>query len=444
MIQVVSSAWALLLGMCLLMVGNGMQGTLLGIRGGIEGFSTLQMSVVMSAYFVGFLGGSRMAPGMIRRVGHVRVFAALASLISAVMILYPTFPNTIVWSLGRVLIGFCFSAVYVTAESWLNNAATNENRGQALSAYMIVQTLGIVIAQALLLTADPSGFVLFVIPSVLVSIAVTPILLSISPTPPFGTTKPMSLSTLMETSPLGCVGMFLLGGVFSAQFGMAAVYGAEAGLSVAQISLFVAAFFVGSVILQYPIGWISDRMDRRSLIVITALIGGAGSMVGMMLGHIFPILLATAFVVGGMSNPLYSLIMAHTNDFLEQEDMAAASGGMLFINGLGAVLGPVITGWMMGTALGPGGFYLFTAVLFAALAGYASYRKTQRAAVPVDETGNYVPIYPSATAVAVEIAQEYAIESEQEAAEEAAQENAEADKNASDSDNDVADDIKRD
>mgnify|MGYP003133085674 FL=1 len=444
MIQVVSSAWALLLGMCLLMVGNGMQGTLLGIRGGIEGFSTFQMSIVMSAYFVGFLGGSRMAPGMIRRVGHVRVFAALASLISAVMIIYPTFPNIIVWSVGRVLIGFCFSAVYVTAESWLNNAATNENRGQALSAYMIVQTLGIVIAQALLLTADPSGFVLFVIPSVLVSIAVTPILLSISPTPPFGTTKPMSLRTLMETSPLGCVGMFLLGGVFSAQFGMAAVYGAEAGLSVAQISLFVAAFFVGSVILQYPIGWISDRMDRRSLIVITALIGGGGSIVGMMLGHIFPILLATAFVVGGMSNPLYSLIMAHTNDFLDHEDMPAASGGMLFINGLGAVLGPVITGWMMGTALGPGGFYLFTAVLFVALAGYASYHKTQRAAIPVDETGNYVPIYPSATAVAVEIAQEYIIETEQEAAEEAAQENAEADKNASDSDNDVADDIKRD
>jgi len=122
-----------------------------------------------------------------------------------------------------VLIGFCFSAVYVTAESWLNNAATNENRGQALSLYMIVQTFGIVIAQALLLTADPSGFVLFVIPSVLVSVAVTPILLSISPTPAFDTTKPMSLRELAGFSPLGCVGMFLLGGVFSAQFGMASV-----------------------------------------------------------------------------------------------------------------------------------------------------------------------------------------------------------------------------
>ena len=414
MIQVLSSAWALLLGMCLLMIGNGMQGTLLGIRGGLEGFSTFHMSIVMSAYFVGFLGGSRLAPGMIRRVGHVRVFAALASLISAGMILYPTFPNVIVWSLGRVLIGFCFSAVYVTAESWLNNAATNENRGQALSLYMIVQTLGIVLAQALLLTADPSGFVLFVIPSVLVSIAVTPILLSISPTPVFSTTKPMSLRELVSFSPLGCVGMFLLGGVFSAQFGMASVYGAEAGLSVAQISIFVAMFFVGAVILQYPIGWISDRVDRRALIVVVSLIGGAGSILGMLLGHVFPVLLASAFVVGGMSNPLYSLLIAHTNDFLEHEDMAAASGGLIFINGLGAILGPIITGWMMGTALGPGGFYLFTAVLFVLLAGYAVYRATARPAIPVDETGSYVAISPTSTSVAVEYAQEYAIESDQE------------------------------
>ncbi|MBW4963029.1 MFS transporter [Sulfitobacter sp. CW3] len=413
MFKVFTSVWALLLGMCLLMIGNGMQGTLLGIRGGIEDFSTFQMSIVMSAYFAGFLGGSRMAPGMIRRVGHVRVFAAVASLISAVMILYPTFPNIVVWSLGRVLIGFCFSVVYVTAESWLNNAATNENRGQALSLYMIVQTAGIVIAQALLLTADPSGFVLFVIPSVLVSLAVTPILLAVSPTPAFDTTKPMSLSSLMTVSPLGCVGMFLLGGVFSAQFGMASVYGAEAGLTVAQISIFVAVFFVGSMLLQYPIGWMSDRMDRRLLIVITAAIGFAGSILGMMMGHMFPILLVSAFVVGGMSNPLYSLLIAHTNDFLELEDMAAASGGMLFINGLGAIMGPIITGWMMGTALGPGGFYLFTAVLFAALAIYAFYRATVRPSIATDVTSQYVPFSPATTALAVEVAHEYAVENEQ-------------------------------
>ncbi|AEI93430.1 MULTISPECIES: MFS transporter [Roseobacter] len=413
MFQVLTSAWALLLGMCLLMVGNGMQGTLLGIRGEIEGFSTLEMSIVMSAYFVGFLGGSRMAPGMIRRVGHVRVFAALASLISAVMILYPTFAEVWLWTLGRVLIGFCFSAVYVTAESWLNNAATNENRGQTLSLYMIVQTAGIVISQALLLTADPSGYVLFVIPSVLVSIAVTPILLSISPTPAFDMTKPMSLKELAGFSPLGCVGMFLLGGIFSAQFGMASVYGAKAGLSVAQISMFVAMFFVGSVLLQYPIGWISDRMDRRFLILIVAAIGAGGSALGMVLGHDFAFLLVSAFIVGGMSNPLYSLLIAHTNDFLQHEDMAAASGGLIFINGLGAIAGPLITGSLM-DIVGPPGFYLFTGILFVALVAYAGYRSTRGRTIAVEDTGAYVAVTPSYTSVALEYAQEYAIETEKE------------------------------
>ncbi|MEW9918575.1 MFS transporter [Marimonas sp. MJW-29] len=414
MIQVLSSAWALLLGMGLLMVGNGMQGTLLGIRGAIEDFSTFEMSIVMSAYFVGFLGGSRLAPGMIRRVGHVRVFAALASLISAVMILYPTFPNTIVWSLGRVLIGFCFSAVYVVAESWLNNAADNSNRGQALSLYMIVQTLGIVIAQALLLTADPSGFVLFVIPSVLVSVAITPILLSITPTPAFDTTKPMSLKELVNFSPLGAVGMAIVGGIFAAQFGMSSVYGAEAGLSVAQISIFVSAFFVGAIVLQYPIGWLSDRMDRRQLVIGVCFVGVLASILGFLLGSDFTVLLIAAFVLGGMLNPLYSLLIAHTNDFLEHEDMAAASSGLIFINGLGAVMGPVVVGWMMGTEMGPPAFYLYTAILFGALMVYAIYRATQRPARSADETSSYVPIYPTATATAVEYAQEVAIEADQE------------------------------
>ncbi|MEM6565962.1 MAG: MFS transporter [Pseudomonadota bacterium] len=411
MFQVLSSAWALLLGMCLLQIGNGMQGTLLGIRGEIEGFSTLEMSVVMSAYFAGFLGGSRVAPRMIRRVGHVRVFAALASLISAVMILYPTFTEVWVWTLGRVLIGFCFSAVYVTAESWLNNAATNSTRGQALSLYMIVQTAGIVAGQALLLTADPSGFVLFVIPSVLVSLAVTPILLSISPTPAFDTSKPMSLRELWGYSPLGCMGMFLLGGVFAAQFGMASVYGTQAGLSVAQISTLVAMFFVGPILLQYPIGWISDRMDRRVLVMILSAIGALGAIIGLMLGTQFFLLLSAAFLVGAMSNPLYSLLLAHTNDFLEHEDMAAASGGLVFINGLGAIAGPIITGWIMGI-IGPSGFFLFIALLFVALVLYAAYRSTQRSTVAVEDTGTYVLVTPAYTSVAMEYAQEYAIEAE--------------------------------
>ncbi|CUJ88961.1 putative MFS-type transporter YcaD [Ruegeria denitrificans] len=411
MIQVLSSAWALLLGMGLLMVGNGLQGTILGVRGEIEGFSTLEMSFVMSAYFLGFLGGSRLAPEMIRRVGHVRVFAALASFISAVMILYPMMTNPVVWILGRVVIGFCFSGVYVTAESWLNNAASNENRGQALSLYMIFQMTGIISAQALVLLGDPAGYETFVIASILVSVSFAPILLSISPTPAFDTTKPMTLRELMGKSPLGCVGMFLLGGVFSAQFGMASVYGARAGFSLAEISTFVAAFYVGAVVLQYPLGWFSDRMDRRVLIMMVAVTGACGAIAGMLFGLAFPILLVSAFVIGGMSNPLYSLLLAHTNDFLEHEDMAAASGGLLFINGLGAIAGPLITGWLMGDRVfGPQGFFLFIAALLATMAVYAMYRMTQRAAIPVDETGTMSHVYPTASPVAIEVAQEVAIE----------------------------------
>lgn len=416
MLHVLSNTWALLLGIGLLMVGNGLQGTLLGVRGSLEGFSTLEMSLVMSAYFLGFLGGSRMAPEMIRRVGHVRVFAALASFISAVMILYPLLAHPSAWILGRVIIGFCFSGVYVTAESWLNNSTDNENRGKALSAYMIVMMLGVVVSQAIMLLANPSGYETFIIASILISISFAPILLSITPTPAFETTKPMTLREIMKISPLGCVGMFFLGGVFAAQFGMGAVYGAKAGLTVPQISIFVGAFYVGALVLQYPIGWMSDRMDRRLLILGVALLGGAASVLGMLLGGVFWLLLVAALIIGGTTNPLYSLLIAHTNDFLNHEDMAAASGGLIFINGLGAIAGPVVTGWLMGDEFfGAAGFFVVLVFLLFALSAYAAYRTTQRPSVPVDETGTMASIMPAATSVAVEYAQEYAAEADQEA-----------------------------
>ena len=205
MVEVFKSSWALLLGMMLLMVGNGLQGSLVGVRGGIEGFSTLELSLITSGYFLGFLGGSRFAPSFIQRVGHVRVFAALASFISAVLILYPAVTNPYAWVLLRVVIGFCFSGVYVTAESWLNNSASNETRGQALSLYMIVQMFGIVAAQGLSNVADPGGFILFVIPSVLVSISFAPILLSVTPTPAFSSTRQLSFRDLYNISPLSLI-----------------------------------------------------------------------------------------------------------------------------------------------------------------------------------------------------------------------------------------------
>ena len=409
MISVIRTSWPLLLGMLLLMLGNGLQGSLLGVRGSSLGFSSVEMSLVMSAYFAGFLLASRVTPDMIRRVGHVRVFAALGSFVSAALLLFPTIQDPIAWIIGRVVIGFCFCGVYVTAESWLNNASTNETRGQALSAYMIVQMAGIIIAQGLLVVPDPSGYLLFVIPSVLVSVAFAPILLSISPTPAFESTKRMTLVELYKTSPLGCVGMFLMGSVFAAQFGMAAVYATEAGLSIGQIPIFTAAFYVGALLFQYPVGWLSDRFDRRVLVALSALIAGLASLMGMIFGSNFYVLVAAAFLIGGLSNPLYSLLIAYTNDFLEHEDMAAASAGLLFVNGVGAIAGPVIIGYAM-QVMGPPGYFVLLALVLLALTGYAVYRMTQRPAPSSDDTIAYHGMMPTASPVTVEIASEWAIE----------------------------------
>ena len=415
MLLVIKGSWALLLGMLFLQLGNGLQGTLLSVRGELEDFSTFEMSVVISAYFVGFLGASRLVPEFIRRVGHIRVFAALASLISAILILYPLLVNPWIWTGGRIIIGFCFCGVYITAESWLNNAATNDNRGQLLSSYMVVQMAGIVAAQLLLLVGDPGGFELFVLISVLVSISFAPILLSITPTPAFEATKPMSIKHLFKTSPLGCVGMFFLGGIFSAQFGMAPVFGTTAGFSLSEISIFVAAFYIGAMVFQFPIGWLSDRMDRRILIVVTSAIGFIAALTSFLVLDVFLILVGSALLIGGMSNPLYSLLIAYTNDFLELDDMASASGGLLFLNGLGAISGPLLTGYLM-TQTGPGGYFIILATLLGSLTVYGFYRMTQRGISDVD-TSSYATVLPTASVVAVEIAQELAIEAAEEAEE---------------------------
>lgn len=403
MLIVLRHSWPLLLGIMLLMVGNGIQSTLLGIRGNIEGFTTFQLSVVMSAYFLGFLFGSRLAPRMIRRVGHVRVFSALGSMISAILVVYPVLPDWVVWAGLRVLIGFAFSGIYITSESWLNNTATNETRGQALSAYMIVQMIGIVSAQVLLNVADPADFTLFVIPSVLVSLAFMPILLAATPSPTFELTQGLSFRELFRISPLGCIGMLLTGGIFSALFGMASVWGAQVGLSVREISIFIGTMYAGGMVAQYPIGWLSDRTDRRKLVFGLSLFGA----VLMVPATALPIpvigLMIVSGLLGAITNPLYSLLIAYTNDYVPKERMAAASAGLLFLNGLGAIFGPLATGWIMGE-IGPEGFFLFIGVLFAVMAAYAAWRMTRRTVAA--GSGNFATLAPTATALAVGVAVE--------------------------------------
>lgn len=407
MIPVVRSSWSLLLGIMLLLVGNGMQGTLLGIRGGYENMSTDRLAVVMSAYFGGFLLGSRLVPGMIHRVGHVRVFAALGSLISAVLIMYAAAPHWIAWVLLRLLIGFCFSGVYITAESWLNASTDNQHRGQAMSLYMIVQMIGLVSGQFLINFGDPRGYMLFVVPSVLVSLAFTPILLSAQAAPQFGALKRMSFFHLYQISPLGCVGIFIMGGVFSALLGMTAVWGSTVGLSVRDISAVVAAVYLGGLVAQFPVGWLSDRMDRRWLIVFLLIFGTCAVIIQLVLDLGAVGVIAIAGIAGAVSNPVYALLLAHTNDYLDPDDMASASAGLMFLNGLGAVGGPLIVGRMMGL-VGPDGYWIFIGFLMGTLAIYTVWRMFWREAIPINETGSFSVIAPAITPVAVETALEAA------------------------------------
>lgn len=409
MFNVLMGVWALLLGIVMIMLGNGMQFTLVGLRGGLESFSSGSLAVVTSGYFIGFLSGARVTPVMIQRVGHVRVFAALGSFMSAGLIALPLLVEPWAWTIFRILIGFCMSGIYVVAESWLNAAATNESRGKVLSAYMIAQTLGIIGAQGLLTLGDAATSTLFIVASILVSLSFAPILLSATAVPQVQVAKPMALSGLYAGSPLGTVGIFVLGSVYATQSGMGAVFGTQIGMTASQIALFVAMLFAGALVLQYPIGWLSDRMDRRTLIVGASAVGAACCVLAWSAGDSLVPLMAAAFVAGGVTTPLYALLLAYTNDALDADDMPAASGGLVFTFGLGAIVGPLIAGWAM-EGLSPYAFWLVLSGSFALIALYALYRMTQSTATLVDDTESYLNVLPTASAVVIEAAAEWAEE----------------------------------
>jgi MFS family permease len=408
MVQVLSKVWALLLGIVLIMLGNGMHSTLIGLRGGIEGFSSASLAIITSGYYVGFLSGARFAPLLIRRVGHVRVFAALGSFMSAGLITFPLLTDPWAWTFIRLLVGFCMSGIYVAAESWLNDSATNETRGKVLSAYMIAQTFGIIGAQGLLTLGDAGTSVLFICASILVSISFAPILLSVSSVPAVEVARPMSLRSLFMNSPLGTVGIFLLGSVYATQSGMGAVFGSQIGLTANSIALFIAMLFAGALLMQYPIGWLSDRMDRRKLICVASCVGGLSCVFGWMSHGAFWPLMASAFFAGGVTTPLYALFLAYTNDSLSPSDMPAASGGLVFTFGLGAIAGPLLSGWFM-QMFGPDAFWVVVGVTFLGIASFALYSMTKRdEEIAVEDTDSYLGVLPTASPVAVEAAGEWA------------------------------------
>ena len=392
MLAAISSAWALLLGIALIMLGNGLQNTLLGVRATLEGFGTATTGLVMTAYFAGFVAGSVIVPRLLANVGHVRVFAAVASLASGTALLHTVFVSPVSWGLIRIVTGFCFAGLYVVAESWINDAATNKTRGQLLSVYMIMVMGGMGCGQLLMNLSDPRGFELFVLVSVLISFALIPITLSVGRAPVFEAPEWIGTRALFRASPLGVAGAFLIGIAHSALFSMGPVYATRIGLAVDRLSFFIAAALFGGLILQWPIGWLSDRFDRRKVIVAVAWIA-AGAAFGAGVGGVdsYVLLIGTTALLGGMSLPLYSLCGAHTNDHLTPRQIVAASATLVLIGGLGLTVGPLLAAVLMGLT-GPAGLFWLLAVAHGCIGGYGLYRMVRRDPVPLDAQRTYDPV----------------------------------------------------
>jgi MFS family permease len=405
MLAVVAASWALFLGIALIMLGNGLQGSLLGLRATLEGFPTAITGLVMSAYFVGFLAGSTLVPRLVSRVGHIRVFAALASLASAAVLLHSVSVTPPSWGAIRLVTGFSYAGLYVVAESWLNDRATNETRGQLLSIYMVVMLGGMASGQLLLNVADPASFELFVLVSVLVSLAVIPILLTARPAPDFTAPSSVSLAELYRISPLGVFGALGTGMAHGALFGMGAVFAQSTGMSVAQISVFMAVAVLGGVVLQWPVGRLSDRFDRRQVLTTVTFVAAfsafAATFVSGPLAGVLPdwSLYVLVALFGGMTLPMYSLTIAHANDHLEPDQMVAASGGLVLAGGIGASFGPVTAASVM-SVMGPAGFFWTLGAIHAIIGVFALYRMRRRLALPLEDQGAFVAVPPRASPIA--------------------------------------------
>lgn len=405
LLPTLKSAWPLLFGVVMLMIGNGLQGTLLSLRATMEGFPITTTGIIMSLYYVGYVVGSIITPKLLLRVGHIRVFAALASLASVTVLFHFISIDPFLWGTTRAATGFAYAGLYVVIESWLNGMATNKTRGKILSIYMFLVYMGMMLGQLMLNLADPRGAELFVAVSVLVTLALLPICLSRRQAPQFDE-KPqrLKLRELFAISPLGVVGCMTAGLLSSAMMTIAPVYGTELGMSVAKISVMMTILVLGGMVMQYPVGILSDKIDRRKIMFFCCL--GAALMafacrltISGDAGLPFYI---CAFLFWGLGTPIYALSTSHTNDHLKRDQIVAASGSLILLNGVGSAFGPALMSGIM-KYTGHQSFFMAFTVAFAAITTYIAYRMTRSAPVPAAEKGQFVNVSDANTPTSAQL-----------------------------------------
>lgn len=372
---------ALLLSVSLLLMGNGLQGVLLPIRAAAEDYSSLAIGIMGSAYFVGFASGCLLGPHLVARVGHIRSFAALVSACSVLPLIHGIFTAEFVWWVVRACTGFCFAGLYMIIESWLNEKATNESRGFVFSVYTVINLTVLTIGQMMVTLASVSTLLLFAVASILLSISAIPVALTTASAPAPPTRVKIRLRHLIKISPVGVVGCFGIGLTNGSFWSLAPVFAQSDATDTTKVATFMSIVVIAGAISQWPIGILSDSMDRRRVIIgccAAAVIAGIGLVFASQGPTI--LLLVGAAAYGLSAFPVYSICAAHLNDFVEADGFVEASSGLLLIYAAGAIVGPLISSFMMRT-IGVHGLFVFTAGVHFLIGAFTLHRLNQRAAV---------------------------------------------------------------
>lgn len=380
----------LLSGVALLIVGVGLLFSVLGLRAGLADFSSITLGLVTSAYFAGFVLGTFLCPVIIGRVGHIRAFAAMASLASTMPILHALWIDPWFWGLLRLITGVCMVGLYIVIESWLNALAPNALRGRLFAVYMAVNFVALAVGQWLILVGDRLGFVPFAMVSVMFSFALLPITMTPVAEPAPVQAPRLSLRDLYDASPMGMAAAMASGLITGAFYGMSALFAQGIGFSDAQVASFVAAAILGGAFFQWPVGHYSDSHDRRLVLLWVCVFGAGVCVLGYMLATVSPdSLIPLALLFGGLIFAIYGLCVAHVNDVIDSSRLVEFSGGLLLIHGIGAAIGPTLAGVVM-DSVGSNSLMLYFAVVMGSLALYSAKRLKAAKAIPTEEKSSFV------------------------------------------------------
>ena len=394
MLLILASVASLLFGAGVLMLGNSLMNITLPLKMDAAGFSTEVTGLIMAGYFAGLLAGSLFGKRPIIQVGHIRAFAGFAAILAAVVLAHPLIFDPVAWGVLRFLTGVCIAGLFAAMESWLNERSDNETRGRVLSVYMMVNYCGIMVGQFMVNLWSLEQLEGFIMAALLICLSLVPVALTRIEAPDLEEVKPLSLAELYRASPLSVVGCAAGGMMMASYYGMGPVFARQAGFDVFQISVFMGAVILGAFLLQYPIGRLSDRYDRRKVMVamlFVVMAVTAAAIVAASLADPLPALLALAPLLGGAMTSLYPLSLGQAYDYLPRDRYVAAAGGLILAYGVGATAGPVLSSLAMG-ALGPQAFFGFIGMVAALIAAFVLYRMRARAALPKDQQREFVAL----------------------------------------------------